>query len=139
VGSLWRKRWGNYGSNTYARRHPFGLDSFFQFAECGHHQLSITNIGLTGTNPGDFSQTNNCGSSVLAGANCAIGVTFAPMAAGARSASVSITDDAGGSPQTVNLSGTGAAVSTPTGTYPVVVNAVGGNIAHSLTVNVTVQ
>src|SRR5437867_1358798 len=38
--------------------------------------LSITSIAFTGTNPGDFGQTNNCGSSVAAGGNCTINVTF---------------------------------------------------------------
>jgi hypothetical protein len=65
-------------------------------------------------------------------------VTFTPTAAGSRNASVSITDNATGSPQTVNLSGTGTAP-TPAGTYPIVVNAVSGAASHSLTVNVTVQ
>jgi hypothetical protein len=103
----------------------------------GNAALSITSVGLTGANSGDFSQTNTC-SSVTAGANCSISVTFTPTAAGSRNASVSITDNATGSPQTVNLSGTGTAP-TPAGTYPIVVNAVSGAASHSLTVNVTVQ
>ena len=74
----------------------------------GTASLSITSVGLTGTNPGDFSQTNTCGSSVASGANCAISVTFTPAAVGSRSASLAITDNATGSPQTVSLTGTGA-------------------------------
>ena len=73
----------------------------------GNASLSISNIALGGTNPGDFAQTNNCASSVAAGANCTISVTFTPTAAGSRSASLSITDNASGSPQTVSLTGTG--------------------------------
>jgi hypothetical protein len=69
--------------------------------------LSISNIGLTGTNPGDFAQTNNCGASVAVGANCTIGLTFKPtVATGTRSASLVLNDNAGGSPQTAALSGT---------------------------------
>jgi hypothetical protein len=101
--------------------------------------LSITSTSLTGTNPGDFSQTNTCGSSVVAGGNCAITVAFTPAAAGARSASVSIADNASGSPHTIALSGTGTALPTPVGTYPIVVNAVSGSDSHSIAVNVTVQ
>ena len=71
--------------------------------------LNISNIGFTGTNSGDFSQTNTCGSSVLAGGNCTISVFFTPTASGARSATLNITDDAENSPQTVSLSGTGQA------------------------------
>ena len=71
--------------------------------------LSITSLALTGSNASDFAQTNTCGSSVAAGANCTISVTFTPAASGSRTASVSITDNASGSPQTVSLSGTGTA------------------------------
>ena len=77
----------------------------------GTATLTFTGAGITitGANAGDFSQTNTCGASVSAGANCSINVTFKPIATGARSASLSINDDATGSPQTVPLSGTGVA------------------------------
>ena len=104
----------------------------------GNGSLSIASVGLAGTNSADFSQTNSCPSNVAAGANCTISVTFAPTAGGSRSASLSVADNASGTPQTVNLSGTGIA-HTPPGTYPVVVNAVSGTGAQSITVNVTVQ
>jgi hypothetical protein len=73
----------------------------------GSAALSITSLAITGTNAGDFAQTNTCGSSVAAGANCTISVTFTPTAGGSRTASVSITDNGSGSPQTIALSGTG--------------------------------
>jgi hypothetical protein len=79
----------------------------------GGTALNITSISLTGTNPGDFGQTNNCGTSVAAGANCTISVTFTPSATGARSASVSIADEAVGSPQTAGLTGTGTTSGPP--------------------------
>ncbi|HKW63310.1 MAG TPA: choice-of-anchor D domain-containing protein [Candidatus Acidoferrum sp.] len=77
----------------------------------GTATLTFTGAGITiaGTNSGDFSQTNNCGASVAVGANCGINITFKPTATGARSASLSINDDAAGSPQTVPLTGTGVA------------------------------
>ena len=74
----------------------------------GTAALSITGITITGTNAGDYSQTNTCGASVAASANCSITVTFKPTASGTRAASISIADNAGGSPQAVALSGTGA-------------------------------
>ena len=74
----------------------------------GNAAMSIASLALTGTNAGDFAQTNTCGSSVAAGSSCTISVTFTPSASGSRTASVSITDNASGSPQTVSLSGTGA-------------------------------
>ena len=73
----------------------------------GGTTLNITSIALTGANASDFAQTNTCGGSVAGGANCTISVTFTPAASGSRTASVSITDNASGSPQTVSLSGTG--------------------------------
>src|SRR5205085_4067586 len=76
----------------------------------GNAALTISSIGLSGTNSGDFAQTNTCPSSsstLAAGASCTISVTFTPTATGTRSASVTITDNAGGSPQLVALTGTG--------------------------------
>ncbi|MGO8948434.1 MAG: hypothetical protein ACLQUY_12400, partial [Ktedonobacterales bacterium] len=46
-------------------------------------------------------------STVAAGASCSLSVTFTPSANGTRSATVTITDNATGSPQSVTLSGTG--------------------------------
>jgi hypothetical protein len=69
--------------------------------------LNISKIVIGGTNPGDFSQTNNCGSSVPAGGKCTIKVTFTPTQKGARSAKVQVYDDVEPSPQEVALGGTG--------------------------------
>jgi len=80
--------------------------------DTGNASLKISSIALSGANPGDFAQTNNCGSSLGAGASCTISIAFAPTAAGSRSASLEISDDASGSPQTVSLSGTGLAPTT---------------------------
>jgi hypothetical protein len=73
----------------------------------GTSSLSITNIGITGTNAGDFSETNTCSSGLGAGGSCSVNVTFTPRAKGSRIAQLSISDNGGGSPQTVSLSGTG--------------------------------
>jgi hypothetical protein len=56
---------------------------------------------------GDFAQTNNCGTSVAAGANCTFTLTFTPMMAGAKTGSVTITSLNAASHTTINLSGTG--------------------------------
>ena len=69
--------------------------------------LNITSIIASG----DFAATSNCGTSLAAGANCAISVTFTPTAAGTRTGTLTITSNASGSPHTVSLSGTGVAVS----------------------------
>jgi hypothetical protein len=73
----------------------------------GGTTLSITQITLSGKNSGDLRQKNNCGQSVPAHGHCTISVTFTPTATGQRSGAVSITDDGGGSPQSVPLAGTG--------------------------------
>jgi hypothetical protein len=73
----------------------------------GSANLNITSIAVTGSNPGDFAETNTCGKSLAPNLSCSINVTFSPTALGARSAAVTLTDDAPNSPQTVNLTGTG--------------------------------
>jgi hypothetical protein len=73
----------------------------------GTATLTLTSITIAGTNPGDFTQTNNCGPSLGIGANCTINVTFTPAVAGSRSGSLRVTDNASGSPQSVSLTGTG--------------------------------
>ena len=73
----------------------------------GNAALSITSIAFTGTNATDFTQVDTCGATVAAGGNCTIAILFTPLASGARGASLTITDNASGSPQSVSLSGTG--------------------------------
>jgi hypothetical protein len=69
--------------------------------DSGSAALSITSIAASG----DFTQTNNCGSSLTAGASCTISVIFTPAATGPRTGELTITDDAAGSPHQVSLSG----------------------------------
>jgi hypothetical protein len=73
----------------------------------GTAALAITAVSVTGTNAADFTQTNTCGSSVAAGGNCTLSVIFKPTLDAAESASLNVTDNAGGSPQSVPLTGTG--------------------------------
>ncbi|HEY3971700.1 MAG TPA: choice-of-anchor D domain-containing protein [Candidatus Sulfotelmatobacter sp.] len=83
--------------------------SVLTFSNSGNAALTITSIGITGTNSTDFSQTNNCGPSLAEGTSCAISVTFVPSAVGTRQASVSVIDNAAGSPHTAPLTGVGTA------------------------------
>ena len=55
----------------------------------------------------DFAQTNNCGSSVPPGGTCTISVTFTPKYKKLRIATLDVSDNGGGGPQKVALSGTG--------------------------------
>lgn len=72
----------------------------------GTDVLTISGVSITGTSSSSFTQTNNC-TSVNAGSSCTINVTFTPQGLGTLSASVSVADNASGSPQTVSLTGTG--------------------------------
>jgi probable HAF family extracellular repeat protein len=81
----------------------------------GNASLTITGIAITGSNPGSFAQTHTCGGSLAVGASCTISVKFKPTMVGPRSAALSISDNAAGSPQKVPLSGTGV-VSGPNAT-----------------------
>jgi hypothetical protein len=71
--------------------------------------VTLTSIVLGGTNPADFEELTNCGASLAASATCSIYVAFKPVAAAAYSGTISVTDNATGSPQKITLTGTGAA------------------------------
>jgi hypothetical protein len=106
---------GNHQVNTTSAARTVTLTN------SGNAALAIHSIGLSGPNSGDFHQQNTCPSSsstLAAGASCTINVTFTPTAEGSRSASLAITDNASGSPQSVTLSGTGVLGMPPTGSDP---------------------
>ena len=69
----------------------------------GSGPLEIGSIAASG----EFAQSNNCGSSVAAGGNCTINVTFNPSSLGAVTGALTVTDSASTSPQLVKLTGTG--------------------------------
>jgi hypothetical protein len=73
----------------------------------GTGPLNLSNVAVTGTNSQDFPLTNTCSSALAVGANCQISVSFAPTANGPRGASLSVTDNAPGTPQIIPLSGSG--------------------------------
>ena len=87
-------------------------------SNAGNATLNVSAVKLTGANPADFPSTSNCPGTTAAGTlapgqNCNLTVTFKPSALGARTALIAITDDAGGSPQTLSLSGTGTSAPVP--------------------------
>lgn len=85
-------------------------------------------ISITGANASSFAQTNQCGTSVAAGASCTITMTFTPAASGALNATLNIAGNAGGSSQLVPVIGTGidlpTGLSTGAGTVYYVDNAI---------------
>jgi hypothetical protein len=71
----------------------------------GAAAISALSIQTTG----DFFESNSCGVSIPAFQTCNVTVTFSPTANGTRTGTITITDSAPNSPQTVSLSGTGGA------------------------------
>ncbi len=68
------------------------------------HSVNFTSIASSG----DYSQVNTCGTSLVAGGNCTITVTFTPTKSGTRTGAVTLKDNSPGSPtQTIALTGTG--------------------------------
>lgn len=73
----------------------------------GNERLNIASISA----PTGFTQTNNCGSGLNAGASCTITTRFNPTAVGARTGNLVVNHDGSGS-KNIGLSGTGAGAST---------------------------
>ncbi|WP_037908913.1 choice-of-anchor D domain-containing protein [Actinacidiphila yeochonensis] len=69
----------------------------------GSAAAAVSSVAVTG----DFKQTNTCGTSIAAGGSCTVSVTFAPLASGAHTGTLTVTSNASNSPTTVALSGTG--------------------------------
>jgi hypothetical protein len=72
---------------------------------------ALSNVSIDGAGS-NFEETNTCGPTLIPGANCVINVTFVPGTTGDLTGTVSVNDDAPGSPQNVALFGTGTAGST---------------------------
>jgi hypothetical protein len=68
--------------------------------------LTISSIAASG----DFPQTHTCGALLAVGASCTISVTFKPTASGTRTGTLSVSDNAVPSTQTVSLTGGGGPV-----------------------------
>jgi hypothetical protein len=86
---------------------PVGSSSAAQpvtLTNTGNAALAVGNIQVTG----NFAEVNNCPTTLAANSSCTIKVTFAPRASGSRNGSLTISDNAQGSPQIVNLSGVGS-------------------------------
>src|SRR5258707_2019339 len=58
-----------------------------------------------------FDGLGTCGSSVASGTSCTISVKFTPTAAGTRTGTLTLTDNASNSPQTISLTGIGSTTS----------------------------
>ncbi len=94
-----------------ATSHTFG--SVAVSATSGTSSVRLTNGGTAAlaiqsiVASANFAETNTCGTSVAAGKNCIISITFVPTALGSLSGSVTVTDTV--ETQTISLAGTGTA------------------------------
>lgn len=76
----------------------------------GKRALIISSVTAGGANPGDFSNSNTCNAPLMENASCNISVTFTPTAAGPRSETITVSDNAAGSPHVISVNGTGNAI-----------------------------
>jgi hypothetical protein len=116
----------------------------------GYHQigskskaqkLTVTNggnvpvtISSVTVDNGDFQLVNKCGTTLNPHKSCSMHLFFDPSVPVAETATLSISDNAPNSPQTVALSGTGSV--TPILVYPILANF--GNVAVGQTATVPV-
>ncbi len=70
--------------------------------------LDISKVGVNGADAGDFTRSNLCPSPLAPTDSCIIEVRFAPSSTGSRTATLTVTDNATTSPQSVPLSGKGS-------------------------------
>jgi YVTN family beta-propeller protein len=80
----------------------------------GTATLDFTSISITAGSADFVIGSNTCGTAIAAGKYCKVTVSFIPTAPGAITGTLSFSDNASNSPQTVSLSGTGEAQATLT-------------------------
>ncbi|MFZ0519654.1 MAG: choice-of-anchor D domain-containing protein [Candidatus Acidiferrales bacterium] len=81
--------------------------------------VSLTGASLAGANGSEFAIAGStCGATLASAATCTESITFTPAAAGARTATFSLSDTAAGGTQTAQLTGTGVDASAVSLTPP---------------------
>lgn len=85
--------------------------SSIRLSNTGSAALSVSSITVTG---GFFSSpSNDCPSSLAAGASCVIGISYSPTSAGSHSGQLSILSSASTSPTVATISGTAVPAPAP--------------------------
>ncbi len=116
------------GTPTLSVPPSAGLGSSAVGVQTAGTQITITNSGtasatitsVLSSSASEFPIVGNTCGIVAAGANCKVTVAFKPLAAGARSGTLTVTSNATGSPHAVTLSGTGTTVAPQANKVPVV-------------------
>jgi hypothetical protein len=120
------------GTNSPSMAVTFTNDS------TGGGVLDVTTVAFKGADPSDFKIGHNgCsrGMEVEPGGNCVINVIFTPIGNGTRTATLTVTDNAVMSPQTVSLTGTATGDFAITA-FPTALTVVRGNSGMS-TITIT--
>lgn len=127
---------------------PLGATSAAQtvtLTNQGNVTLNVGNIQASG----NYSEVNNCGSTLSATGSCTISVTFSPTTTGILNGTLTVNDSAGGGLQTTTLLGGGADFSLSsqssaatinagaTATYTVTVTPVGGSFNRAIALTCT--
>jgi len=79
-----------------------------KLSNVGRKALSIEGLAIIGTNQSNYSQSNNCGTSIPAQSSCAIHVTFTPVRKGALNATLGFTTNGSGKNAATAIPLTGA-------------------------------
>jgi CARDB/MBG domain (YGX type) len=122
---------------------PAGQKSASQtvlFANSGNVPLQMTSVGLTGTSPGDFDETDNCTAGMInAYAYCTVAVTFdAPLnPVGPSSAALEFVSDAQNGTQDVQFTGTSVVQQTTNITWTAPAAIVYGTALNAKQLNAT--
>jgi photosystem II stability/assembly factor-like uncharacterized protein len=84
----------------------------YDITNTGTGNLTLSSVAIAGTNAADFLiGSNGCAGSIAPGNGCWTYLAFQPKASGARSATLTFTDNAQGSPHVVALTGIGGGTS----------------------------
>jgi hypothetical protein len=104
----------------------------------GNASLTITGVSLTGKgNNTEYRMKNHCPATLLAGKSCEVDVFFTANQIGSRSNTLSVTDNAPGSPQQAGFTAT---VINPLASFnPTMVNFGTVKQGHSKTTSVTIS
>ncbi len=115
--------------------HQIGSSSLAQALTLTNGGIAALNISSIATNNPDFTETNTCGTTLASNQSCSIHVFFKPSQPITETATLTITDNATNSPQTVALTGTGSVTSIVV--YPILVNFGGVTVGTTGTAPVT--
>jgi hypothetical protein len=81
-----------------------GQTTVFQFNVINQGSAAATLSGVSLSNTNSFSLTSTCGSTLAAAATCLVTLSFTPASTGNYSTTISVTDSASGSPQSLAVS-----------------------------------